>query len=242
MRGWAAASGFAYAFHDDAALNRAPGWYRDKLGPRLPIVMDLVQLILLREAVADGGFDRAVWFDADTLIFAPDSLALPDAPHAFGLEVWIDETLANGMNGKLRPRRNVHNAAIMTTSGDTAVPFLIDTVQSIVRRADPAHIAPQMVGPKLLTALNTISGFTLWPDCGAFSPPVLRDIAAGGGPALDLLKAESDPLPAAANLCQTLAGGVGDGVLERAIERLLSSGCGALTGRSNPLFLAWGSK
>lgn len=92
MRSWAEASGFAYAFHGDGVLDRAPGWYRDKLGPRLPIVMDLVRLILLQEAVTEGDFDRAVWFDADTLIFAPHRLVLPDAPHGFGLEVWIEET------------------------------------------------------------------------------------------------------------------------------------------------------
>lgn len=179
--------------------------------------MDLVRLLLLRDAVTEGGYDRAVWFDADTLIFAPDRLTLPDASHAFGQEVWIDDA-----TGKLRARRNVHNAALMTTPGDSAIPFLIDTVQSVIRRADPAHIAPQMVGPKLLSALHSISGFTLWPDCGAFSPPVIRDIATGGGPALDKLRHESDPLPAAANLCQSISDEVGETVLERAIGELLS--------------------
>ena len=217
VRVWADTRGFEYAFHDDSAFDLVPDWYREKLVGRPPIVMDLARLLLLHAAL-EGGYDRAVWFDADTLIFAPTRLDLPGTPQAFGHEVWIEDDA----RGRLRARRNVHNAALLFARDNSALPFLIDTVKSVIRRADPDRIAPQMVGPKLLGALHSIADFPLWPGCGAFSPPVIRDIAAGGGPALDLLKRESDPLPAAANLCQSLEAETGPKTLAKAVAALLS--------------------
>ena len=40
-------------------------------------------------------------------------------------------------------------------------------LQDCIERADAAHIAPQMVGPKLLKALNNLAQFTLVPEAAA---------------------------------------------------------------------------
>ena len=54
--------------------------------------------------------------------------------------------------------------------------FLIHTTESMIKRVDPDHIAPQMVGPKLLKALHNLADFDLEPEAGAMSPLLLRAI------------------------------------------------------------------
>jgi hypothetical protein len=69
-----------------------------------------------------------------------------------------------------------------------------------------------LVGPKLLTALdNMIQLEGSW-AVGMASPLVVRDLAAGGGPALDRLRASTPGLPAALNLCASYADATADGV------------------------------
>lgn len=55
--------------------------------------------------------------------------------------------------------------------------FLAYLFDSVIERADAAHVAPQMVGPKLLTALNNLAQFKLVPDAGAVSPKLLSEWA-----------------------------------------------------------------
>lgn len=220
VRDWTDAQGFDYAFHGDEALAKTPTWYRKKAGAKTPVVTDHTRLVLLQEAL-EAGYDRAAWLDADTLVFAPERFR-PDetAGHQFGVETWVEP---DPKTGRLRARRNVHNAALAFAAGDPVLPFLRHVTESVIRRADPAKIAPQMVGPKLAGALHSIADFTLWPEAGAFSPAVLQDIAAGGGPALDLLRTADGPDPAAANLCLSLRAETRD-VLDAACERLLQTG------------------
>ena len=88
----------------------------------------------------------------------------------------------------------------------------------------------QIVGTKFLTALHNIVAFPLINSVGMLSPVVLRDIALGGGDAVDRLIEESpDPL-AAVNLCMSLVGGAGGGVqlsdqrMELICDRLIVQG------------------
>ncbi|MEQ8441895.1 MAG: hypothetical protein RIM33_00535 [Alphaproteobacteria bacterium] len=224
VRDWAASCGFDYRFLGDEIFDPLPGWYRQKLNGRMPILADLARLYLLRDAL-ENGHDTAVWLDADTLVFAPDAFDLGpiDATAAFGREIWVDIDA----KGKMKAWRNTHNAACLFRKGDTTLPFLIDTTERIIARADPDRIAPQMVGPKLLSALDTIAGFSKLDAVHAFSPPVIADIDRGGGPALDRLKSEIAkhrlPTPVAANLCASLISVEKDVMrVERIIERLLS--------------------
>ena len=54
--------------------------------------------------------------------------------------------------------------------------FLIHTIESMIARVDPEHIAPQMVGPKLLKALHNLAHFDLESEAGAMSPLLLKAI------------------------------------------------------------------
>lgn len=198
VQGWADARGYDYHFVGDELFRLVPDWYREKVGRKLPVATDLARLQLAQLALQEG-YEQAIWLDADVLVF-DRSLALDfDGSCAFGLEVWVQEH-----EGKLAARRNVHNAVAAFRQGCVVLPFLIHTVESIIQRVHADHIAPQMVGPKLLGALHSICGFELLPEVGALSPLVVRDILAGKGAALDLLRRKSEVKPRAVNLCASL--------------------------------------
>jgi hypothetical protein len=195
---WADSQGYDYRLVGDEIFRLVPDWYRDKTGSKKPVATDYARLVLLQQAL-DEGYAEVIWLDADVLVF-DEGLALGfEGSCAFGQEIWVqpvDDTFA--------ARRNVHNAVCVFRKGCPVLPFLIQTVASIIGRIDPAHIAPQVVGPKLMTALHSICGFSLLPQVGALSPAVVADMCAGSGPALNLLRRKSIVKPQAVNLCASL--------------------------------------
>ena len=202
VAGWAKDQGYSYRLLGDEALEGVPDWYRDKTRGRLPIQFDLARLQLIEGALQEG-FERACWIDADVLLFRPEHLRLDySGGCAFGREYWVERQGA----GRIRVRRNVHNAICAFDRGSEVLGFLRHATLRIIERADPDHIAPQMVGPKLLGALHNIVGFSLVEAVGAFSPLVIDELAAGGGEAV-LAQRRASPLPlAGANLCTSLQG------------------------------------
>lgn len=230
VRAWADARGFAYRLIGDELFDPLPPAFRARTAGRLPMAADLGRLLWIRNLLEDDA-GRVVWFDADTLVFDPDRLVLPErADHAFGRETWVQRDLKGGF----RVYRNVHNAACLFAAGNAVLDFLIQASRGIVERAD-TPLPPQAIGPKLLTALHNIVGFPLIDTVGAFSPLVLTDIAGGGGPALKLLVQKAPARPAAANLCASLLGRDYDGVavtedlMQAAVDRLACE-AGALFG------------
>lgn len=198
VRHWCEAKGYTWHFVGDELFDHVPSWYLDKTGHG-PVAADYGRLVLLQEALASGDYDEAIWLDADTCILDEAMTFAPVQSCAFGQEFWVQED-----SGVLRVRKNVHNAACVFKQGCVVLPFLAETVASIIRRADPDHIAPQMVGPKLLSALHSLYGFDLLPQAGALSPAVIDDLVAGGGPALALML-EKTPVPLqCVNLCASL--------------------------------------
>jgi len=198
VQGWAKSRGYAYQLVGDEIFQLVPEWYRQKAGEQLPVATDFGRLILMQLAL-DKGIQTVMWFDADVLIFDMSLQIEFEGTCAFGQEVWVqahEDTYA--------VRKNVHNAFCAFRQGCPVLPFLRYTVESLIRRVDPAHIAPQMAGPKLLTSLHSLCAFALIPEVGALSPVVIRDICAGKGPALDLLRRKSLVKPKAVNLCASV--------------------------------------
>lgn len=214
---WATGRGFDYRFYGDEALRCTPIWYRKKLGDRKPIVADLARLLLIARAL-EAGYDQACWIDADVLLFAPERLGL-DTPGscAFGREYWMDAD----QRGRVTLRRNVHNAICLFRTGCPVLPFLIHATEQIIRRVDPDRIAPQMVGPKLLSALHNIVGFDLIERVGAFSPAVINELENGPGVVVAKLLQATPVALAGANLCASLNGSRD---LSGLCARLLESG------------------
>jgi hypothetical protein len=212
---WADANNASYQFVDDAAFDLLPQHYATKFAGHGAQLSDLARLKLISQAFA-AGYEYAVWADADLLIFDPTSLSLPAPDDSiFGVETWVDQAGSN----RIRTWRNIHNAFMGFKRNSVVLPYLIYTIESLAARIDPESVAPQTFGPKLLTALNSITGFDTTDLVGAFSEPVLANIASGGGPFLERLVQSQPAVPAAANLCASLS--VDPGIMIQVCDALI---------------------
>lgn len=221
---WAERQGFAYRFYGDEILDKAPDWFRDKAAGRTAIVTDLGRLELARDLLA-ADFERCIWLDADVYVARPEALSLAgDDEFLLGREVWVQ---SDRKGGGLQVRRNVHNAVMMFRRGNPFLTFYRDACLRIMARVE-GGVPPQIIGPKLLTALHNIIGFPTIDGVAMASPLVLRDLAAGGGPARDLLHVETEAPIAAYNLCHSYVGRGVDGV--RVTEDLMMRAIDALAG------------
>jgi hypothetical protein len=228
VRAWAESKHLSHEVCDDTLFERVPARLRKKLADRPQIAADLARLKWIEHVLATET-DKAVWLDADVLLFAPGRFKPVIGPDGYllGRELWVED---DGRGG-YRVRRNVHNALIAAERSNPFIPFYRHTAERILDRLDPGPsngMAPQVIGPKLLGALNSLAPLPLSDQVAMISPPVLRDIAAGGGPALDALKTatadEGLHPPAAANLCQSLIGPEDEPTAQKAIDALLGGG------------------
>jgi hypothetical protein len=162
---------------------------------------------LLRAAL-DDGHGRAVWVDADVLVFDPAVVSL-DVTAGFGAvgEAWVTAG---------RTLSLVCNAVLSVTDGAWLDDVLAETER---RHAEGLH--DRALGPDLFTALHRSRPFDLLDGWGVLSPIVVADVAAGGGAACDA-QARAQPVLGAVNLCASMADD--DAVWDRAVGQLTSSG------------------
>ena len=206
---WSQQQGYHYNCIGDALFDWVTPELRTKLQQRTPILADLARLRWIEsELAARGGL--VVWIDADTVVVDP-AWRIPDSTHTFfGEECWVQST----EEGAWRAYQSPHNAFMGFTAASPVLGFLAYLSESIIERADAAHIAPQMVGPKLLKALNNLAQFTLVPEAGAVSPELLAEWVGGAGPATACYEQAARGPLALVNLCSSLTHS------EEAVERV----------------------
>ncbi len=232
VESWAAQANYTYRFIGDELFDQVPEWYMHKVAGRMPIASDLGRLLWIKNLLDQGEADTVVWLDADVLVFAPSKLKVaPVSSCVFGQELWIQKKLPKShpkdgeklqrQNGTWQVRKNVHNALAAFRKGCPVLPFLIEVIQRMMHRVDANFIAPQMMGPKLLSNLHNLADFELMPSVGALSPDAMLNLAgkqakheetsvensqgAGQGALQALLAKQTEPL-LAANLCSSLLG------------------------------------
>lgn len=197
VRDWAASHRFTYRFVGDALFDPLSDDLRAACAERLVVATDLARLHALQAALHEG-FDAAVWCDADVLVLDPEALTLPPDGHAVGRQVWVQRE-----EGRIRTFRQVHNAFLLVRAGDPFLPWYLHVAERMVR-AHQGAMVPQLVGPKLLTALHNVVGLPVAEAVNMLPPDVGVDLAAGGGPCLDAYLARCAVPPAALNLCASL--------------------------------------
>jgi hypothetical protein len=218
--GWAQANQFAYRFVGDEIFDRVDPLLRAKTRDQIVIASDLARLKSLQQGLIEG-YERVVWMDADFLVFRPADFVLPDTDFALGREVWIQPDA----RARLRAHVKVHNAFLMFRHGNHFLDFYCDTAERLLQ-LNQGRMAPQFIGPKLLSALHNIAQCPVMESAGMLSPPVLRDLIAGQGDGLNLLLRKSSAALAGANLGSSLtqSAGFSDGEMEFVIDRLLGDG------------------
>ena len=196
---WCQRRGYAYQRIGDELFDWVKPDLRAKLLDRKPILADLARLRWIEsELSARGGL--VVWIDADTVVVDP-TWRIPDSTHAFfGEECWVQPSA----EGAWRAYQSPHNAFMGFTAASPVLGFLAYLSESIIERADAAHIAPQMVGPKLLKALNNLAQFKLVPEAGAVSPELLVEWVGETGPATACYEQAARGSLALVNLCSSL--------------------------------------
>jgi hypothetical protein len=199
VRQWAESRGYRYRFEDDALFDRLDADLRERTAAQPAIAADLSRLAALDEALT-AGCRAAVWIDADTLVIDPVAFDLPDEGYALGREVWIQSH-----RGRLRAYVKVHNAFLLFRPGNPFLTFYRHAAERLVRR-HVGSMAPQFIGPKLLSALHNLVNCPVAERAAMLCPTVVRDALAGGGPALALFREHSREAPAMVNLCGSLAG------------------------------------
>lgn len=226
-KAWAESNAWDYLFCDDEVFELVPRALREKYALQLPLLIDIARLIWARDLLRKNPtLERVVWLDADVFVFDPEAIYLDNTiDFAVGRQIWVQPTEGRA----LKIYKQVHNAILVFQKSTPTLDFLLQTVLNLAERHDgPA--TPQLLGPKLLTALHNIVGFSVIDTVGMVSPIVLADLAAGEGPALKCLTSASPQSIGAVNLCasyrgQSINGIVCDDTLfEAAIRKLAASG------------------
>ena len=196
---WSLRQGYHYHCIGDELFDWVTPELRTKLHDRRPILADLARLRWIEAELAVRG-GLVVWIDADTLV-VDATWHVADSEHTiFGEECWVQPTA----EGAWRAHQSPHNAFMGFTAASPVLGFLAYLSESIIERADAAHIAPQMVGPKLLKALNNLVQFTLVPEAGAVSPELLVEWVGETGPATACYEQATRGSLALVNLCSCL--------------------------------------
>ena len=160
---------------------------------------DLARLLYTQSALHQ--YDRVVWMDIDCFIFAPEYLILQDEPYTFGQERWIQPHPKKGW----KIYNNVCNAFFQFQRNNPFLLFYIETAKKMIHRVDKKYIAPQMIGPKLLTALHNIVQLSTTTMVGSASPWLVQECAQGGGPLVQKVEQSIHQVPCSAlNLCNSL--------------------------------------
>ena len=212
---------FDYQFCGDELFRRLTPALREKLRAQPVVATDLARLLWLRESLA-GGYERAIWCDADVLLFRDFEPLGTD--HAFGREIWV-QARGEGQHSY----RRIHNAWLQFDLGNVVLPFYIDRATKLLERVR-LPVVPQFIGPKLLSALHNIVGFEVEERIGMLSPLCLRDVLAGSGGALAELQAEHGQSLCGVNLCASYVDRESDGVCHgdddylQAVQRLRTGG------------------
>lgn len=224
---WANQSGFDHVLTGDDFFDYAPAWARERCGTNIFPITDLARLHMMHDYLGRG-YDRAVWLDADVIVFAPQLLKIDtQAGYAFCHEV----TLKTSTDGRIHlTAPSINNAAMVFEKNHPMLEFYRFASEAILRHTPPDKITRMAVGPKFLMALNGAMPIERLTSVGLFTPRLIEDIAEGGHHLCARYARQFGHPMAAANLChftrhcadiarrQRL-----DTIFEQAIERLLKT-------------------
>lgn len=204
VRTWATVQGFDYRFFDDAFFDLVPADIRPRASEYKCVLADYARLVAARDLLKEG-WDRAIWIDADAVVFAPERFTIPiDQGYAFCREVWLDRIVW----GKPQFNLTVNNAASVFCRDQTIIDFYLDTARSILTSSQP--LTGLSIGTEFLLKLRRAHAFPLLTTIGIFGPEMARRYLQNDGDFLrPYLNFQTSPIYAA-NLCLSHQGEKGN--------------------------------
>jgi hypothetical protein len=198
---WATARGYSYEFVDDALFDFLPATIRTDSNTPLLVKTDIARLGLLEDRLKHGR-ERAIWLDADVLIFDPDAFAMPEVCGAmFCHEIWT----SFNPQGELIHRRGINNALMLFERGHPLLAFLRYASMELYQHRDPASMSPVALGTDLLSKLGRLVPLRLNTQVACLSPLLLAAIYHTDHPEwLHTHAQQHGHRVCAANLCRSL--------------------------------------
>lgn len=201
VRAWAEKQGFDYRFWDDRFFDLVPDELRPRASAYKCVLSDYARLVAARELLNEG-WDRAVWIDADALIFDPENFTIPFTDnYAFCREVWLDRISL----GRPQFQLTVNNSVSVFCRGEKLTEFYLDCARRIL--AGTAPITPVSIGTQWLLGLKQIVDFPVFTSVGIFGPEMARRFLAGDADFLGTYLAYQTSPVHAINLCLSKASG-----------------------------------
>ena len=219
VRAWAAGQGFDYQFADDSSFALCGEEYLARVGRNMRSITNLSRLELIKQAHGNG-YDRAIWLDADVLVFHPALFTIEVTErYALAAETWLE-----ALEGRTwQVTRGTNNCAIVCMRGEPDLDFLIAATRHIAlnRRIETNF----QVGGDLIKGLRASLNYATLDNIGMFSKHVVRGLITGDEKILSVQAIEHRSPVFAANLC------AGDhynyaltaGEAGKAVDALLSS-------------------
>jgi hypothetical protein len=195
VRAWAGAQGFDYQLAGDESFQLCGADYLARVDGNVRSITNLSRLLLVQAAHA-AGYDRAIWFDADILVFAPDELRIDlSSRYAFAAEAWISRAGGDQWQASV----GVNNSVFACMAGEPDLEWLIAAIRHIVRHR---RISTNYeVGGELIKGLRLSLGYHLIGGVGMFSNDIVTALARGEHAVLHA-QARFHGVPIqAANLC-----------------------------------------
>ena len=232
VKKWAHHQGWDYEWLDDRFFELVPDWVRERCAGNIYALTDICRLQWLRQML-NAGYERAIWVDADILVFAPERLSVTTKHgYAFAHELF----LAVLPDGGIKPQEGLNNALMVFERDQPMLEFYHHAALVRMKRAPPGPIPRTALGPALLSDLACVLPLELLFGVGLFTLAIMREIAKGGGP-LPRECAKRSPRPlGAANVCHFLRNsapsnqrGAFDAIYDRAVSQLIDTRGDVLT-------------
>jgi hypothetical protein len=147
-----------------------PDWYRNKAKDHITVITDVARLLYARQCL-HSGFDRAIWVDADVVVFSPSLLTVaPEIDCGYCREIWISKE----PSGIVIPETRVNNAVcVFTRSGSSELDQYINDCYAIVGTAAAIENG-LIVGTSFLTRAHASRAAIS--NVGLISPPIMEAI------------------------------------------------------------------
>lgn len=226
VKDWAQEQKFDYQ-REDNFYDYVPDWYIDKARDKINVVADLARLELARKFL-NQGYDRAIWMDADIVIFDPARFKINRAEkYLVCREIWLDTADDKNLDKEnIFFTRSVTNSLTMFAQENHFLDFYIDACKSIVKK-NVGDLPFLCVSTDFLTKLNEIVDLPLFHHVGLFSPILMQGIVTGNDEILDFYSHSLEQPVHAANLCFSFRNQeyqgleISDSLYEKTIDRLL---------------------